>query len=313
LVFTPYAFLDKGGQVTCIGSPREGWQRIGAPPGATGWVNSQYIVLQSPPHPADTVNTDTGPAQVEEVARPVPAAPPRPGAESRAAAADQAAIQAPPGLGLTPGNTAAAEETQEEPATTPTVEVVAEPQVQAAVGQAQQPAAAEQAQQPAAAGTQPDSSVRAEMLPPIAVNAPEQPLASVVPLPSPVPVPTAPPDPASAPAPVLVSPAPTPAADPAPVTGVGPVENLPPARVPLVQVRRDGVVVSLGAQSSSVATHYLGLAVGGTEYPVCYLHSTHLSLQEWERKEVRVYGNEVYYQGWKKPVIEVTGIQLRDP
>lgn len=87
----------------------------------------------------------------------------------------------------------------------------------------------------------------------------------------------------------------------------------PPAKVlPPVRVMREGTVVSLGDRATEYVSHTLSRQLGAALYPVCYLNcrSDEIDLGEWERKSVRVYGREIRYPGWSRPVIEVDGIQL---
>ncbi len=66
LVFSPFAVLEQGQTVQTIDRPRNGWQRIQAPPDATVWVYSQYIALKS------AVGEDPGVATADPQAEPQP-------------------------------------------------------------------------------------------------------------------------------------------------------------------------------------------------------------------------------------------------
>ncbi len=92
-------------------------------------------------------------------------------------------------------------------------------------------------------------------------------------------------------------------------------EEARPEVLPPVRVSREGVVVSLGEQATEYVSHTLSRRVGGTLYPVCYLNcrSREIDLSEWEGRKVKVYGREIRYPGWSRPVIEVDGIQLLPP
>ncbi|NOY80341.1 MAG: SH3 domain-containing protein [Kiritimatiellaeota bacterium] len=98
-----------------------------------------------------------------------------------------------------------------------------------------------------------------------------------------------------------------------PATAEG--ESAAPEVLPPVRVSREGVVVSLGEQATDYVSHTLSRRVGATLYPVCYLNcrSREIDLSEWEGKQVKVYGREIRYPGWSRPVIEVDGIQLVEP
>lgn len=78
-------------------------------------------------------------------------------------------------------------------------------------------------------------------------------------------------------------------------------------------VTRVGSLTALGAQASPVATHLLSVQVGQMLYPACYLSGQGVKLAPWEGKEVRVSGREVWYPGWKRPVIEVVTIEALKP
>jgi SH3-like domain-containing protein len=73
---------------------------------------------------------------------------------------------------------------------------------------------------------------------------------------------------------------------------------------------REGVVVALPPGSQQVVTHFLGIRILSTTYPVCYLRSSRVNLSEWECREVRVYGTDVQYPNWSRPVMDVRSIHL---
>ena len=75
-------------------------------------------------------------------------------------------------------------------------------------------------------------------------------------------------------------------------------------------VSRTGVVFALADPVENVATHFLALRIHYTCYPVCYLRSSRLDLTEWELRQVQVEGKQKWYPGWKRAVIDVTGIQI---
>ncbi len=74
-------------------------------------------------------------------------------------------------------------------------------------------------------------------------------------------------------------------------------------------VMKEGVVLSLKDQASKVATHLLAVQKDRSLQPDCYLISPKIALQDWENQAVRIHGREIWYPGWKRPVLEVTGIQ----
>ncbi len=83
-----------------------------------------------------------------------------------------------------------------------------------------------------------------------------------------------------------------------------PVINLP------LRGMREGKVVSLKDQASEVATHVLMQKTGADFVPVCYLHSSLLNMRDWENDSVRIYGTEIWFKGWRRPVVEVNGVFL---
>lgn len=105
---------------------------------------------------------------------------------------------------------------------------------------------------------------------------------------------------------VPAKPAPTPAA-PSAAKEVTPPTVAPAA--PGTVIAKEGFVKSLENQASASATHYLCIEEGRNLVPVCYLVSKKLSLKEWEGQNVRLYGREIWNPGWKRPVLDVTGIQ----
>ena len=67
LVFSTFAYANKGDEVTPAGAPVEGWQRIKAPPTATAWVSSAFVELEPEPEP------ELEPAETEPEPEPEPA------------------------------------------------------------------------------------------------------------------------------------------------------------------------------------------------------------------------------------------------
>ena len=110
-----------------------------------------------------------------------------------------------------------------------------------------------------------------------------------------------------------------------------PVENKPadsakpadkPAAAPAVAgtvmrpftVVYEGVVTSLGTKAKDgVFTHLLSVRQGDQMVPVAYLVSPRVALTEWEGRKVKVTdGQEVWYPGWKRPVLSVTGVEAAE-
>jgi hypothetical protein len=99
-------------------------------------------------------------------------------------------------------------------------------------------------------------------------------------------------------------------ASPAPVSGGA------TATVPATigeSVMREGTLTSLKSQGSRACTHLLSVRMEDTLYPVCFLVSSKVSLEEWEGQRVRVHGREIWYPGWKRPVIGVVRVQRLAP
>jgi hypothetical protein len=76
----------------------------------------------------------------------------------------------------------------------------------------------------------------------------------------------------------------------------------------------EGVVTSLGDKAKpGVFTHLLSVRQGDQMVPVAYLVSTRIALGEWEGRRVKVTdGQEVWYPGWKRPVLAVTGVEAAE-
>ena len=74
-----------------------------------------------------------------------------------------------------------------------------------------------------------------------------------------------------------------------------------------------GVVKSLGAQASAAVTHLLMVQEGTEMKPVAYLISKRVALGEWEGRKVKITeGKEIWYPGWKRQVLTVTGVEAAD-
>ena len=74
-----------------------------------------------------------------------------------------------------------------------------------------------------------------------------------------------------------------------------------------------GVVKSLGGQASAAATHLLMVQEGGEMKPSAYLVSRRVALGEWDGRKVKITdGKEIWYPGWKRPVLAVAGVEAAD-
>ena len=58
LVFTTYAYTEKGAKVTPVGPPVDGWQQIEPPDGAAAWVSRAYVQIAPPPEPEQLEPTE---------------------------------------------------------------------------------------------------------------------------------------------------------------------------------------------------------------------------------------------------------------
>jgi uncharacterized protein YgiM (DUF1202 family) len=77
-------------------------------------------------------------------------------------------------------------------------------------------------------------------------------------------------------------------------------------------VAHDGVLLSLESQSSDYLTHFLAARTGDTLVPVCYVKTDPglIKLRQWEYKSVRIHGTQHEIPGWQRPVVILHGIQL---
>jgi len=74
-----------------------------------------------------------------------------------------------------------------------------------------------------------------------------------------------------------------------------------------------GVVIPLKDRRTAFATHVLVRLDGRKAIPLCYLRTRLFPLDEWNYHDVRVYGRQIDYPGWQRPVLELNGIQLTNP
>lgn len=273
-IFSIYGFVKKGDIVKKLGEPTaDGWQKFEALPGLSAWVSREFVAVKVP---GDTSGSVVKPADEK--------------------AAGTAAAARPPPAPDVPAKAATGGGDQTEAAT--------------------------------AAGAE-----EAVVTPPPPAQVPEK-AAPVVTAVKPVPAVTpAAPATATAPKPVVAPTVPVktgptlsdtlaggrPATDAA--TTVNTTRKGEPLAVPAsgkgvktgtTTVTRDGVLTSLKEQASAAATHLLSKHVGNTLYPECYIilgKDTNAKLQDWENRNVRVFGRELWYPNWKRPVLEVSGIE----
>ncbi len=100
-----------------------------------------------------------------------------------------------------------------------------------------------------------------------------------------------------------------------------PVQPVPPqldaGAKPLVRpfsTTYAGTVTSLGAQTKEgVLTHLLSVRRGDVMQPVAYLVSRTVALGSWDGRGVKILeGQEVWYPGWKRPVLMVTLVEAAE-
>lgn len=316
-VFSTYGFVGKDVVVKRQGEPTaDGWQKIEAPADAAAWVGRDYVVLAG----------ETGAAAAPKTGEAGPAAAPTTATGAATATATPATPEVKPA--------AAADQTE--------AATAAGADEAAPAAEAKPTAETKPAGEPKPAATPVPAVVEAAAAPaPVAAAKPPaleiKPRLTVMGAPAVA----APPPPVFAPptvaAPALAAtPEPSAAKPRGPVIsdtlaglppiGAGPksgnVAHPEPVAVPTnanavitngAVVTREGLVTALKEQSSTAATHLLSRRLNNTLYPDCYLISRKLSLKDWEQRNVRVFGREVWYPNWKRPVLEVTGIQNLEP
>lgn len=69
----------------------------------------------------------------------------------------------------------------------------------------------------------------------------------------------------------------------------------------------EGILLPLDP-SAKYVTHALATKVKEEYFPVCYLHSDKFNLKLWEKRKIRVKGNQKWVKGWKRPVVEIERI-----
>ncbi len=69
----------------------------------------------------------------------------------------------------------------------------------------------------------------------------------------------------------------------------------------------EGIIYPLSKDSVYV-THALTVQINNETYPIAYLHSSSHNLSLWEKRKVRIKGQERWVKDWKRPVLEVETI-----
>lgn len=319
LVFTTFGQLHKGDKVSIVGLPVDGWVQIEVPETTTAWVNKAYVRVDEPEPPkpepevaaateqTDTKANKTKPPQPEKPAATAAEQPKTIAGTAKEKAAD---IELPSKdwkkVTLLPREE---KKTEQKDNRTPT-ENKAATQAAAAAEKApgktagKNPAATQkkaETAQPEAAGENAETTEKTEV---VVTKEAAQPTAAEG---------KEPPREQKAAKPEITQnkaeTETTETTPPGETEEEKAEEALKKGASPLVM--REGLLLSLKDQASPQATHVLCLRVHYTAFPLCYLRSKKIDLKEWERREVRVYGRQFLYENWEKPVIEVTGIQLK--
>ena len=319
--YEPVAMLKRDDPVTVVGEA-EDWLEIAVPAAAEAWVSSHFLDLPSGKVKADRLRVHAGPSGVYStyafidrgfVVKPLgePDADGWLKIEAPATATAWVNRKYVEFQGEVPKS---ANPAANVPAAVPNKPLVVSGPVKvdeqaAAQDPDSNPALSPEETQPLApppATAAPAAAVpvKPATVPPAAAAAPAKPAAA--------PVAEAPAKPATPAVPAKPALPGTPAVPPPPLVAPIPAPAAPPpaaGRAANLTTIKEGVVTSLGMQASAVATHLLSLRQGGTLYPVCYLNSKRIELVEWEGRSVRVYGREIQYPGWKRVVLDVTGVQ----
>lgn len=252
LVFTTFAYVNKGDKVELLGEAVNGWQRIAPPASSTAWISKGFVDVPEPvvPEVAVTEPEATGEKTAEEpsttaaeTTEETPVA-----ADTTVAVSDAAAENVATGKEQ---ETPTGEATEESPAgesETVTVSSAAATTTTAADTADTAALSAETVE-----GGTGETAAEEEM---------------------------------------TVVPAPLPKYRPRPII-------------------KDGIVLSLRHAATEAASHVLTMRVGFTCYTICFLQSQDLDFREWEQREVRVQGDELWYRGWQRPVIRVSSIQIK--
>ena len=278
-VYSTYGFIERGFVVKPQAVPdADGWLKIEAPATATVWVNRKFIEFQGEVPKSSNPAANVPPLAADKplvVTGPVKIDDQAPAQNPEAnPALSPEETQPMPG----PGGTAAAPAPAGAPVPAATVPV---------------PATAPKATTPTPAATTPNAKTATTAIaPPPHSKAATPPPALAAPA-------------AKTAAPAVPGAVPEPSASPI----AAPATVASPARIASLTTTKEGVITSLGMQASGVASHLLSLRQDNTLYPVCYLNSKKIELVEWEGRNVRVYGREVQYPHWKRPVLDVAGIQ----
>jgi len=319
VAFTPYHSVDRGASVTTKGDPRNGWQQILVPDGATAWASKEFIRVEVPEIAvADPTETegDTGteiavadPAETEgDTGTEVAVADP---AETESDTGTDIAVADPAETEGDTGTEVAVADPAETEGDTGTDIAVADPaETESDTGT--DTAVADPAETESDTGTDiavaDPAETEGDTGTEIAVADPAETggdTGTEVVVADPADADDLSHDDVAAIEKSLIEEA----LRGRPASRDGGNSDLPPPTMSLAT--REGKIVSLDDQASDVTTHALVHQKDGANVPVCFLHSDRVNIKEWEDQPVRVYGTEVWYTGWKNAVIEVQGIVLR--
>ncbi len=299
LVFTTFAHLSKGTKVTRIGSAVEGWQRIETPPDASAWVSRAYVQADALPEPVDDTDDEAQDGDTQST-----------GDAGDTVAGTDAAQEDPEGTVATDTTAAVEPDDDADDADTAAVsapdrseagDVVAA--VNSATDDSEQTDVTDDSEQTDAmdAAVTDDASDAAD----VAAGKPDdgEQTVSVA----------GDEDDGEEDIPdlVYVDAGSDQSEQPDAVQADDDGDSSATSTGPRLVVR-EGVLFPLRDPIPGVATHFLGLRVNFTCYPVCYLYSDRrlIDLTEWELREVVVHGEQVWYRGWRRPVVNVRSVQI---
>ena len=287
LVFTTYAYVNEGDHVELLGAPANEWQKIQPPGDAKVWVSRAYVQIEKPatppPAPAEVVDDkdeaqdadtppDTDEAEVAEAEESDTAEPEKPEQDDDTETIETSVTGADE-TGLADADEGT---TDEIPALKPPVLVPPDETVQESPPDTDVEEAGEE-EYVTTVVTSEENGSRSEKGSDIESNETDIGEEETI---------------------GMADEEETAESEPVPVTKSTPV-------------LREGVLLPLDKPASGIATHFLGVQIHRTCYPVCYLYSERLDLAEWEKRTVRVRGLETWYPGWSKPVIDVRSIIIR--
>ena len=347
LVFTTYAYVNTDDRVTVLNEVRNGWQKIEPPKGATAWVSSRYVDAEAVPDPEEMKTVGVAAEEAAETDEEAAAAPDTASAAPVAGAEDRPAVvrkdgvaSAEQGRADSESDSAAEEKTAaaqedgpadavaeagaaaEEDAVDADMPEGPESDAPAAPGDREERSEdAERAQAEAAPPDGTEAEDAAAAAPDASGGEPEREEAGTADATAEAAKAADDADEGQTGEEEIPGQADASLADPPPA-GAPPDES-PSGTTPTGEeaeettqdevVRREGLVMELDNPAPGVATHTLSVRMHDTLYPVCYLNceSGAIDLSDWELQPVRVYGREVRYPGWQRPVLEIHGIQLQ--